>query len=362
MATNINREVVIVTCTVQHTPGGQCSKRPCRYPERGEIGKRMYETGVHGSVLQKQYASDNVIFGEDVPAYVYDAQTFRDAKHKFVSDTHVHKLPLTALCILKSNALKNELHSIGAYPFYVWYSSVQQLHIYQAYCRTNAQNVKVAIDATGTIVSKIMRPDGSISGHVFLYECVIYWQNQQFSVNQMLTEKHDSVHIANWLRNWKKLGAPPPKELVSDDGKALIIAAINSFTKFYTITEYVNACFLKKKIPCFIRIDVAHFMHKYAILLKESTTLVKKFFLVAIGQLILSRSDNEAYRILKCVLLISQSQSCGHANGELTECSKSIKFIKDNAMRNGNQEITKFFEGKQNLAIAISLFVNIMVL
>lgn len=90
----------------------------------------MHGTGVHASVLQKEYATEASIFGEDVPAYVYDAQTLGDAKKKFLRDIYVHKVPLTALCMLKSNVFKNEIHSIGAYPFYVWYSSVQQMHIY----------------------------------------------------------------------------------------------------------------------------------------------------------------------------------------------------------------------------------------
>lgn len=296
--------------------------------------------------MQKEMANNLVQFGEVIPPHVYNTQTFRDAKYKYVLDTQVHKVPLTALCVLKSNALKNAIHSIGAHPFYVWYSSVQQLHIYLAYCRSNSDDVKVAVDATGTLVAKITRPDGSISGHIFLYECVIYVNKEQISVYQMLTEKHDAQHISNWLQNWKKIGAPSPKEFVSDDGKALLIAAIISFTNYQTITAYVNACFLKKEISCFIRSDVAHFMHKYAIALKETQPLVKKFLLVAIGQLILARSDVEAGRILKCVLTICQSTSCGHTGDKLTECSKSIELIKANAIQCQNPEIQQVIEGK----------------
>lgn len=292
----------------------------------------MHETGIHASVLQKETANDVADFGDKIPAHVYNVQTYRDAKQQFVNDTHVHTVPLTALCVLKSNDLKNSIHAIGAHPFYVWYSSVQQMHIYAEYCRSK-NDVKVALDATGTIVKKVVRPDGSTSGHVFLYECVIHWECQQFSVYQMLTEKHDAQHIANWLRNWKQLGAPPPKEFVTDDGKALIIAGINTFTKYKTITAYVNACFLKKQIDCFIRIDIAHFMHKYAILLKETQPLVKKFFLIAMGQLIVARSIDEAESILQIILLISQSTTYGHTNGLLTECSKSVERIKDNAVK-----------------------------
>lgn len=166
------------------------------------------------------------------------------------------------------------------------YSSVQQLHIYMAYCRANGIDAKIEIDATGKVVSKIIRPDGSISGH---------------------------VHIANWLQNWIEIGAPIPKEVVSDDGKALIIASIDAFTNYRTINEYVIACFLKDKISCF----------KYAVFLKGTQHLIKKFFLVAIGQLIESRSNAEAAGTLRNILTICQSKSSGRkGNGDLTECSK----------------------------------------
>lgn len=106
-----------------------------------------HETGAYSSVIRKQYANEMLFFGDDIKSHLYDAKTFRDAKYKYVRDTHIHKEPLTALCMLKTNVLKNAIDSIGVHPFYVWYSSVQQMHIYQSYCRSNPKNIIVAIDA-----------------------------------------------------------------------------------------------------------------------------------------------------------------------------------------------------------------------
>lgn len=310
----------------------------------------MTETGKSATVVQKDLANALMHCGDVIPPHLYDQRILRDVKSDYVRELHLHQMAMTALVMMKSGEFKNSIHSIGADPFFIFYSSVQQLHVYMAYCRVNGIDVQVSLDATGGIVQKIARPDGTISGHVFLYECVILWENHQFTVNQMLSEKHDALHIANWLRHWRKLGAPTPKELVTDDGKALIIAGINTFTRYQTITEYANACFLKKKIPCYIRIDVAHFIHKYAILLKNVQSLVKKLFLVAIGQLILSRSEEEAGKILRCILVICQSSTTGFSKGNSTECSRSIDRIKDMVIHNRHEDIDenieKAIEGK----------------
>lgn len=199
----------------------------------------MMETGKSATVVQKDLANALMLCGDVIPPHLYDQRILRGAKSDFVREIHLHQLPMTALCMLKSDELKNAIHSIGADPFFVLYSSVQQLHVCMAYCRENGKDAQVAIDATGKLVQKIVRPDGTISGHIFLYECVILWDNHQFPVTQMLSEKHDALQIANWLRYWKKLGAPSPKEFVSDDGKALLIAGINAFTRYQTICERV---------------------------------------------------------------------------------------------------------------------------
>lgn len=96
------------------------------------------------------------------------SRALKNAKYEYVLGTHVHKDPLPALCTLKSHTLKNAIHAIGAHPFHIWYSSVQQLHIYMAYCRANEIDAKIDTDATGKVVCKIIRPDGSISGNIFL--------------------------------------------------------------------------------------------------------------------------------------------------------------------------------------------------
>lgn len=290
--------------------------------------------------------------GDSIPPHIYNAHSLRNAKYEYSQGLHVDKDPITALCLLKSSSMKNCIHSISLYPFHVYYCSVQQLQIFQAYCRANQNDAKINIDATGSLVRKIVRPDGSISGHIFLYQVVIYWMNTQISVYQMLSEKHDALSIESWLRYWvNTLGAPRPNEVVSDDGKALLIAAINSYTRQRTIREYVNASFKQEQIPCYIRIDVAHFLHKYAILLKMTQPLVKKFFMIAMGQLVLARSDRAAGQLIRSILIVCQSTSSGLTNEEQkTECSICVESIKDMVIQSrredSGREINEVIEGK----------------
>lgn len=161
----------------------------------------------------------------------------------------------------------------------------------------------------------------------------------------MLSEKHNAFHIGTWIRYWFLLGAPLPKECISDDGAALVIAEINALTRYLTVTEYANACFMSKPISCYIRIDVAHFIKKYSRFFTKADTLVKRFYLGAIGQLILCRSLKQAEQILRMILICCRSSSCGKkSDGQPTKCSESIEAIKKLIVIQRNDEMDRVIE------------------
>lgn len=168
VVTDLQREVIVVTCTIKESPG-QCSKRPCRNPERGDIGKRMLETYQTGSIIRKEFANELMLYGDHIPPHLYDDRTFRDAKFETLKSKHLHQDVTTALCMLKSNAMANSIHNIGAYPFFLHYSTVQQLHLYCEYSKAD-DFVTIAIDATGKVIEKVTRPDGTLSGS--LISCI----------------------------------------------------------------------------------------------------------------------------------------------------------------------------------------------
>lgn len=309
----------------------------------------MIASNKAASKMYKEKAKELMVEGDKIPPHLYEPKILTDAKYKYLRGTRLDNDPLSSLITMKSGSYKNSIHDVGVFPFFAYYLTAQQLHLYAEYVKTN-KDAKVVIDATGRVVRNVTRPDGTISGHIFLYAVVIYWNEQQIIVYQMLSESHDALHIGNWLRYWLFLGAPPPKEATSDDGKAIIIAEINAFTQYKTITEYSNACFLGKKVPCFIRIDNAHFIKNYAMLLKDHQLGVKRLLLAAVGQIILARSKIAAGEILRNIFCVLLSNSGGQMdNNEISDCSKSVEFLKDLLTTNKdtdiNAQIAKAIEG-----------------
>lgn len=68
---------------------------------------------------------------------------------------------------------------------------------------------------------------------------------------------------------WIRSGAPRPREVVCDFSRALLTAAIRSFTNYATLGEYTDA-YKEGNLPaCYIRINVAHFIKKYSNFLKD---------------------------------------------------------------------------------------------
>lgn len=84
-----------------------------------------------------------------------------------------------------------------------------------------------------------------------------------------------------------------------DFSRALLTAAVRSFTNYFTLDEYADACKENDLPACYIRIDVAHFIKKYANFLKNSHSRIKQFYLSALGQLILCRNIETAEDLLK---------------------------------------------------------------
>jgi len=73
---------------------------------------------------------------------------------------------------------------------------------------------------------------------------------------------------------WIRSGAPRPREVVCDFSRALLTAAIRSFTNYSTLEEYAYA-FKEDNLPvCYVRIDVAHFI-KILKLFKRFTSAYK---------------------------------------------------------------------------------------
>lgn len=118
----------------------------------------------------------------------------------------------------------------------------------------------------------------------------------------MLSEKQDAYSILYWLNEWQRSGAPIPKEAITDDSKALISAAVRSFSKCSDLKEYKEQCFLflvgeaNKHPSCYIRTDVAHFIKtasRWKLWKIDETHRLKDFYMRCLGFLITAKSLND---------------------------------------------------------------------
>lgn len=170
--------------------------------------------------------------GDPEPPHLYKASVLHVAKEQYLKSQFLDKDPITALRIMKQTLYPNCIHNIGVEPFFCHYWTNHQLQIYRKYCSTNISSLY--IDATGSIVKKLIKTDKTLSKHIFLYQGVIHYNCSQFSVMQMLSERHTTNFIQLWLLEWSLMGAPYPRDIVIDSSKALVNAVIRAFTFYPT--------------------------------------------------------------------------------------------------------------------------------
>lgn len=149
---------------------------------------------------------------------------------------------------------------------------------------------------------------------MFLYEIQAYFsENSAIPIAHMISEKHDTETIRQWLTRWNIDIRSQVQEFVSES-LALMAAAVISFTQFSSLQRYIEACFkilngFEFELPlCFIRNDVAHFMKNVSTTWKPlkdlKSTMSRKFFLQSYALLMQSSSLNEARDITNSILIV----------------------------------------------------------
>lgn len=172
---------------------GNCSKRYLRNPTRKIVGKELQNKSAY--VYRAEKAHMLMKEGDPELPHLFSSAVLRAAKSEAIKTDYVDSDVFKALVILKFSSLQNVIHNIGLDPFFIHYWSNHQLSVYKRYAIEN--NACVFADATGSIVKKLNKADGSKSKHMFLYICTINCNSGQFSVCQMISESHNvnSIHF-----------------------------------------------------------------------------------------------------------------------------------------------------------------------
>ncbi|KAB0805433.1 hypothetical protein PPYR_02403 [Photinus pyralis] len=312
---------VIINCHRTVGTDGKCGKRYLRNPLRHQIGLEIFEGHTTAMKYRIDQAANLMEPGDEEPPHVYKAQALHDAVKSYTNSQILNKNPIYSLAKAKRTIYKNTIHTVGLDPFFAIYWSKYQLEVYKQYALRH--NSSIAIDATGSIIKKLIHSDKSKSKHIFLYSCVANTPHEpKFPVTQMISESQTTIWIWMWLMQWIQSGAPTPREVTCDMSSALLNAAVRAFTGSTTIESYADSIWEGEPLPkSYIRIDVAHFLKIYCNYLKNIRFKIKKFFLAAIGKLILAQNLEEAEEILFAIFVTALSDTEGKAiDGSYTSC------------------------------------------
>lgn len=233
---------------------------------------------------------------------------------------------MRALDKLSRGDLKDVIHKLSVKPFSVDYWLHHQLDIWREYWKK--LGAYMSVDATGSILKRIKRSDGTLSQVIFLYEAVINFNGYQYPVTHMITKAHDAINIGNWFRDWFQKGAPVPKKVVIDGSLALLNALVDTCTQSHCTQAYLNSTFRNIKPDCQICFDISHFIKKYAVFLKCGKQK-KKFLLCCIGQLILCTNIQDAEEVLESLFVMLLSESSGNWDSqEKSWCELKTDFLR----------------------------------
>lgn len=147
---------------------------------------------------------------------------------------------------------------------------------------------------------------------------------------QRLGERHLTKDLVSFLQDFHNSGALPPLEVVSDESKAILNAAVTVYSNSSDIEEYADSIVDLERVTTRIRIDVAHFQNKYKNLLKGLPSRIFTFYMASIGQLIMSQDIEESARIIEALFLIANCETEGKllSTGEPSQCSEYKTWLK----------------------------------
>lgn len=297
------------------------SKRFCKGNERKEISKQLLNE--MPSNWRRKRVDEVIDFGDKLPPHIYNNHVLRQAKNEYKTKILgiTNKCPIQSLVEHKYRLPHaGSIHTVSYDETFVHYWSPYQVEVYKLVHKSLKGHCKVAIDATGGLISKILRPvTNEKSHHFFLYEIVVYGHGIQESICQMVSEKQDLPTILYWLNKWQLAGVPCPNEVVTDMSRAILGAVSRAFCDGIGIKEYVDIClkYLLNKptgiIPkCFIRTDIAHFIKmqcRWKCFNGSNEPRLKEFYIRCSKLLINTLNIEDFQQILKSILIVAYNET-----------------------------------------------------
>lgn len=205
------------------------------------------------------------------------------------------------------------IHEIGLDKFYLMYWTPTQLYMYNKFMKEDYVG-SISIDATGSLVKQVPKPDGS-KRVVYLYQAVCGYRQKILPLFQLISEKHDTNTLTYWIREWLRSGGSCPKQVVTDYSLALLNATSLAFNNT-DLKTYIETCIVFDKngssvrvnAPrCKIRLDISHLVNmvaRWSCFNRESPEK-KDFYLRCVGLLTTCTEINDFIRLCTDVLTIA---------------------------------------------------------
>lgn len=321
---NINPDKVVLTCYITIGSREGCGKRQLRNKNRRMVGEILKNKKVEK--YRAEIAKEKMVDGDPVPPTIREANVYRNVRHETVAAKYLDPDPINALDILSFSRYGNEIRLVCRKPFMVHYWTGTELQLLKKY-GTEGDSF-TSIDATGDVVDPLQKPFDMPSGAVFLYQITLTCSAGQITVGHMLSECQDTDAIQFFLMKHMQASGVIPKEVVTDMSRALLNSITRTYTSYRYVEEYADACDSDELPNVYIRLDVAHFIHMYAVLLAKKMKDVKTFFMAAIGQLIMCRDKKTAAKIIKHIFTLALSKKLGNTvDGRSSQAQKSKKYL-----------------------------------
>lgn len=304
--------IITVYCDYTRGAGGICGKPYLRNPIRKNVAEVLEKDSVEA--YRTKQADDLMTREIDPePPIIRRPEVLYQVKREANAAKYCHPDPIQALAMMKKNEWFDSIGEIGHDPFYVHYSTNSGMQAYKRMCLRASQKgekICVAADSTGGVVRKIGEK------YIFLHVLVVGVPEGQISLAHMISETAHTESICHWLRMWRRAGATIPDICVTDWSRALLHGVASAFTGHQTIEDYAEHL---PDVKIFIRLDVAHTVHKYARYCKKYRKQVKTFLMACLGQLIIASSKYEAEQIIRNIFIVCLSET----NGNLKTGEKS---------------------------------------
>lgn len=251
--------------------------------------------------------------------------------------------PLQNLHVAKCTTFVRTIHNIGLNPFYCMYWSAEQGLMYKT-AHKQDNDCFITIDATGSIAKKLRLPNGEKSPHLFLYQCMCVSKVGNFPTFQMVSAKQDASTISYFLAEIIRCGSPIPRLVVTDFGKAILIAIARAFANCMDLQHYMQICYniinkiSSSQIPqSYIRLDINHFIGMIAKwdCIRGKAPKVQQFFLRSLGLAYQMENFTEMQNFLKSVLIIALSEEVGQNESSDTLLLSEIHLRKVNKIIKG---------------------------